>query len=158
MSLSQQAVAELRLAHERFNRSTQNLPEDLSGFTPAQGMMTASQQVAHCARVIDWFMEGAFRSEGFDMNFEDQIKQVLAVESLANARAWLDRAMLSAIAVLSGKSDDDLTAAIVQGPVMGGMPVFAIVSAIVDHTAHHRGALTTYARANAIIPADPYGG
>lgn len=121
-------------------------------------MMTASQQVAHCARVIDWFMEGAFRPEGFDMNFEDQIKQVLAVESLDNAREWLDRAMKDAIEALSTKSEADLIALIVQGPVMGGMPAFAIIGAIVDHTAHHRGALTTYARANGIIPADPYGG
>jgi uncharacterized damage-inducible protein DinB len=41
---------------------------------------------------------------------------------------------------------------------MGGMPIYSIVSALVDHTAHHRGALTTYARANGIVPADPYGG
>jgi len=70
MSLSQQAVAELRFAHERFNRSTQCLPETLWDFAPMPGMMTTSQQVAHCGRVIDWFMEGAFRQEGFDMNFQ----------------------------------------------------------------------------------------
>lgn len=152
MSLSQQAVAELRLAHERFNRSTYCLPETLWNFAPMPGMMTTSQQVAHCARVIDWFMEGAFRQEGFDMHFDDQIKQVLAVESLAKARAWLARSMDSAVKTLSSKSDIDLMAPIAEGPVMGGMPVFAIISAMVDHTAHHRGALTTYARANRIVP------
>jgi uncharacterized damage-inducible protein DinB len=158
MSLSQQAVSELQLAHERFHRSTGNLPESLSGFTPATGMMTTSQQVAHCARVIDWFLEGAFRPEGFDMNFEPQIAQVLAVPTLADAREWLDRSITDAIHVLGAKSDADLMAPLADGPVMGGMPVFAIVSAIVDHTAHHRGALTAYARANGIVPADPYGG
>jgi len=158
MLLSQQAVSEMRLAHERFNRSTQCLPETLWDFAPVPGMMTASQQVAHCARVIDWFMEGAFRPEGFDMNFEDQIKQVLAIGSLANARAWLDQSMDSALGTLASKSDADLLTPISEGPVMGGMPVFAIISAMVDHLAHHRGALTTYARANGIVPADPYGG
>ncbi len=92
------------------------------------------------------------------MNFEDQINQVLAVGSLANARAWLDHSMESAIGTLSIKTDADLMSPLAEGPVMGGMPVFAIVSAIVDHTAHHRGALTTYARANGIVPADPYAG
>ena len=92
------------------------------------------------------------------MNFEDQIQQVLAVESLADARMWLERSMNAAIETISAKSDADLEAPIAEGPIMGGMPVFAIISAIVDHTAHHRGALTTYARANGIVPADPYGG
>ena len=66
MSLAQQALIELKSAHEYFNRSTRNLTEDHSTFVPAEGMMSAAQQVAHVAHTIDWFLEGAFRPEGFE--------------------------------------------------------------------------------------------
>ncbi len=36
------------------------------------------------------------------------------------------------------------------------VPRFAIFSAITDHTAHHRGALTVYARLKGIVPPMPY--
>lgn len=156
MPSAHHSVAELTLTHERFCRSTANLPESLSTFAPAPGMMTTAQQVAHTARVIDWFMEGAFREEGFALDFEEQIKLVLAVDSLETARAWLERSVSSAIAILSAKSDADLNVALPEGPIMGGMPRIAILSAINDHTAHHRGALTVYARLNGIEPPDPY--
>jgi uncharacterized damage-inducible protein DinB len=40
--------------------------------------------------------------------------------------------------------------------VMGGAPRIAIVGAIADHTAHHRGALTVYARLLGVVPPMPY--
>ena len=42
------------------------------------------------------------------------------------------------------------------GQIMGGAPRMAVISAITDHTAHHRGALTVYARMNTIVPPMPY--
>jgi uncharacterized damage-inducible protein DinB len=39
---------------------------------------------------------------------------------------------------------------------MGGLPRYAIVSALTDHTAHHRGALTVYARLLGLVPPMPY--
>ena len=158
MTLASQAAEELRNAQDRFDRSTRNLTEELSTFRPAKEMMTTCQQVAHCARVIDWFMEGAFRPQGFDMNFEKQIEQVLAIESLADARAWFAKSMLNATATVSAKTDGELAAQLPPGEIMGGKPVVSIVDAITDHTAHHRGALTIYARLNAIAPPDPYTG
>lgn len=155
--LAQRAVQDLTTARERFVRSTSNLTESMSGFAPAPGTMTTAQQVAHVARVLDWFVEGAFRSDGFDMNFEDQIKAVLAVETLSAAREWFERSMADAIRVLSAKSEAELAALLPPGPVLGGLPRIDIVREIVDHTAHHRGALTSYARMNNIVPADPYG-
>ena len=157
MLLAQQAVEELKLAHERFNRSTGCLTEAHSGFLPAEGSMTVAQQVAHAARVIDWLFEGAFRREGFDMNFEEQIKEVTAINSLAKARTWFDKAVAKGIAILAQQSDASLLALLPEGPVMGGMPRMAIISAAVDHTAHHRGALTIYSRMNRLIPPDPFG-
>ena len=59
-------------------------------------MMTAAQQVAHAAQTIDWFIQGAFRPEGFDVDFEKAAKEVNAYTSLAKARQWFERAMASA--------------------------------------------------------------
>jgi uncharacterized damage-inducible protein DinB len=156
MSLAQQALTELRSAHEFFNRSTRNLPEALSTFAPAEGTMTAAQQVAHVAHTIDWFMEGAFRPEGFDQNWEEQARIVGSYTSLEKARAWFERAVANATAKVASMSDGDLMVPLPDGPIMGGAPRVAVFGAINDHTAHHRGALTVYARLNGIVPPMPY--
>ena len=70
MSLAKNALMELDSAHQYFSRSTRMLGESHSTFLPAPGMMTAAQQVAHAAHTIEWFIEGAFRPEGFDTNWE----------------------------------------------------------------------------------------
>ncbi|MFN7924244.1 MAG: DinB family protein [Bryobacteraceae bacterium] len=156
MSLAQQCLAELASSREFFNRSTRNLTEALSGYAPADGLMTTAQQVAHVAQTVDWFMEGAFRPEGFGMDFDAMMKSVFAVTSLAAARAWYEKAIASASSTLGAKSDAELMTPLPAGPIMGGAPRMAIISALVDHTAHHRGVLTMYARLNGIVPPMPY--
>ena len=156
MSLAQQALTALGSAQEFFSRSTRNLTEEHSTVAPAPGMMTAAQQVAHAAQTIDWFIEGAFRPEGFDTDFDAHAKAIEPYTPLAEARAWFDRAVAAAKVTLSSKSDAELTAPIAAGPIMGGAPRMAIVSAITDHTAHHRGALTVYARLSGVVPPMPY--
>lgn len=156
VSLAQQAMAALEADEEFFNRSTRNLTEAHSGIRPAEGMMTAAQQVAHAAQTIDWFIEGAFRPEGFATDFEQQARALEACTSLTVARAWFEKAMANAKAVVSAKTDADLSAALPPGPIMGGAPRMAIFHAITDHTAHHRGALAVYARLNGIVPPMPY--
>jgi uncharacterized damage-inducible protein DinB len=157
MSLAQQALTELQSARDYFNRSTRNLTEAQSTFTPADGMMTAAQQVAHVAHTIEWFLDGAFRPEGFDLNWEGHAKLVNGCTSLEQARAWFERAVAGAAAKLGPLGDADLLAPLPDGPIMGGIPRMAIFGAITDHTAHHRGALTVYARLNGIVPPMPYG-
>ena len=156
MSLADMAVAELTSTEQFFNRSTRALSEEHSGARPAPGMMTAAQQVAHAAQTIDWFIEGAFRPEGFDTDFAAHAKALENCTSLTAARAWFEKAVAAARATLSTKSDAELMASIAAGPIMGGAPRMAIVSGITDHTAHHRGALTVYARVNGVVPPMPY--
>ena len=156
MSLAHQAVADLRSAREFFNRSTRNLAEAHSNFAPAEGMMTAAQQMAHVAHTIDWFIEGAFRPEGFGLDWDGYAKIIGSYTSLEQARAWFERAMASATARTASLSDAELLKALPEGPIMGGAPRMAIFGAINDHTAHHRGALTVYARLNGIVPPMPY--
>ena len=89
--------------------------------------MTTAQQVAHVAQTVDWFLEGAFRPEGFNMDFEGMGKEINAFTSLAAAREWFERAIASASSALGAKTDAELTAPLPPGPIMGGMPKMAIV-------------------------------
>jgi uncharacterized damage-inducible protein DinB len=148
-------VAELKAAQEFFNRSTRCLTEEDSAFAPVPGTWTVAQQVAHAAQTVDWFFEGAFRTEGFDMDFEKAGADVARVQSLTEARAWLDRAFERAIADLSARTPEELREPLPEG-IMGGQPRAAIVGSLMDHTAHHRGALTVYARLLGRVPAMPY--
>ena len=149
-------VGQLMASKEWFDRSSRCLTEADSKAVPAAGQLTAAQQVAHVAQTVDWFIEGAFRPEGFDMDFEAMASEYLEVESLAQAREWLDRSFAHAAEVIGSKSMEELSVPLPEGPVMGGAPRMAIVGAIQDHTAHHRGALTVYSRLCGHVPAMPY--
>ena len=154
-SMKQQLVADLNSAVEFFERSTSNLTEDDSDYAPVEGLFTTAQQVAHAAQTIDWFMDGAFRP-GFDLDFDAHERAVRGVTSLTDARAWFTRAVENARSVINTTSTEEWTQPIAEGPVMGGSPRSAIFGAITDHTAHHRGALTIYARLRNKVPPMPY--
>lgn len=146
----------LKATQEYFNRSSRCLTEDDSAFSPAEGMITTAQAVAHVAETVDWFVEGAFRPEGFDMEFEGHWARALAVTSLTEARALSDRSFARAIEVFGSKSEAELAEPLPAGLVMGGLPRFHVISGIDEHTAHHRGALTVYSRLRGHVPAMPY--
>ena len=149
---------QLLASKDFFARSTRVLDETDSGFRPQEDMMTVAQQVAHTAQTLDWFVEGASRPEGFDLDFAKHGKALESVTSLAAARQMLDTAYANAIQFLRSLGPDDLARPLPQGPVMGGQPVSEIVWAMVEHTAHHRGALTVYSRQLGKVPPMPYGG
>jgi uncharacterized damage-inducible protein DinB len=149
---------QLLASQDFFERSTRVLEEADSQFRPAEGMMTVAQQVAHAAQTLDWFVEGASRPEGFDLDFEKHAKGLAAVTSLAAARQTLATAYANAIQFLRSRSPEDLAKPLPPGPVMGGQPISDIVWSMVEHTAHHRGALTVYSRSLGKVPPMPYGG
>jgi len=141
-----------------FARSTRVLEEGDSGFRPQEGMMSVAQQFAHTAQTLDWFVEGAARPEGFDLDFEKHAKALESLTSLTAARQMLEAAYSNAIRFLRSRSPEELARPLPPGPVMGGQPVSDIVWAMVEHTAHHRGALTVYSRLLGKVPPMPYGG
>jgi uncharacterized damage-inducible protein DinB len=149
---------QLVASQDFFERSTRVLDEADSGFRPREGMMTAAQQIAHTAQTLDWFLEGASRPEGFDLDFEKHAKALEATTSLAAARQMLSAAYANAIQFLRSRSAEELARPLPPGPVMGGQPISDIVWAMVEHTAHHRGALTVYSRELGKVPPMPYGG
>ncbi|HKE26419.1 MAG TPA: DinB family protein [Bryobacteraceae bacterium] len=149
---------QLLASKDFFDRSTRVLEEADSGFRPQPGMMTVAQQVAHVAHTLDWFVAGVSRPEGFDLDFEKIGKEIDAVTSLGVARVWLDKAFANTIAFIRARTADELAKPLPAGPVMGGQPTSDIVWAMVEHTAHHRGALTVYSRMMGKVPPMPYGG
>lgn len=151
-------IDQLNASKDFFARSTRVLDEADSGFRPQPDMMTVAQQVAHAAQTLDWFIQGASRPEGFDLDFETQAKATATVTSLTSAREMLDAAYSNAIQYLNTQSEADLARPIADGPVMGGQPVGNVVWAMVEHTAHHRGALTVYSRQLGKVPVMPYFG
>jgi uncharacterized damage-inducible protein DinB len=149
---------QLLASQDFFERSTRVLDEADSGFRPREGMMTVAQQVAHAAQTLDWFIEGVSRPGGFDLDFEKHAKALEGMNSLSAARQMLKTAYANAIRFLRSRSPEDLSQPLPPGPIMGGQPISDLVWAMVEHTAHHRGALTVYSRLLGKVPPMPYGG
>ena len=151
-------ASQLVASKDFFERSTRVLEETDSNFRPSEGMMTAAQQVAHTAQTLDWFVEGVSRPEGYDLDFAKHAAELEKVTSLAAAREALAGAYARSIAFLRSKTAAELAAPMPAGPILGGQPLSDIVWAMVEHTAHHRGALTVYSRLLGKVPPMPYGG
>ena len=152
---SEGLVNELRATLKFFETTLSVFEPGDAGFAPSPEMYTVSGHVAHAAGSVDWFIEGAF-GEGWNMDFDADIAEAKAVTSLEEATSWLHRAFGNAIAVVGEASDDVLFAAIPDTRIMDGAPRAAVVSGIVDHTAHHRGSLAVYARLIGKVPPMPY--
>jgi uncharacterized damage-inducible protein DinB len=155
MAIADGLVMDLK-GTQKFFKTTLSVfePED-AGFAPSPEVYTVAGHVAHAADSVDWFVEGAF-GEGWDMDFDALIAKAKAVTSLEEAVAWFDRAFTNAIEVVGAASDQVLFEAIPDKRIMEGAPRIAIVSGIVDHTAHHRGSLAVYARLIGKVPEMPY--
>jgi uncharacterized damage-inducible protein DinB len=155
MSAVQGLIAQLESSRKYFKGTLAVFDEGESEFRPQPEMFSVAGQVRHVADTVDWFMEGAF-GEGWQMDFEKHIARAHAAVSLAEEVEGLDRAYDAALARISGLSDAELFAPIVDEAIMGGAPRAAVFNGITDHSAHHRGALSVYARLLGKEPAMPY--
>jgi uncharacterized damage-inducible protein DinB len=151
-------ATQILASRDFFERSTSVLEEADSEFRPRDEMMTVAQHVMHVAQTLDWFIDGVTRPGGFNLNFEELAKKMKETKSLAVARADFERASRRVADFLRSKSPEELALPLPQGPIMGGQPLSEIVWAMVEHTAHHRGALTVYTRLLGKVPPMPYGG
>ncbi len=123
---------------------------------PLEGGFTVAQQLAHIAHTVHWFDDGAVHPTGFDMDFAAHHAAILATKSLADARDQVKSAYAAMRAWLANSADAELAAPLPDGPIMPGIPKFCIVLGVIDHTAHHRGTLSAYARALGKTPPMPY--
>lgn len=148
-------LSELSNCRQFFDRSTSPLGDEHEDFAPQVGMLTVAQQVAHVAHTIDWFLHGTFSGEGFQMDFEQVLVEMKQPTTLKAARAWLARAFDEAAAKIENTPLEQLVEDYPAGGFMEG-PKYRFVFGIVEHTAHHRGALTVYQRALNLTPPMPY--
>lgn len=155
MPAAQGFVQELAMSLKFFKTGTSCFGEDDAGFAPQPDLYTVAAHVAHVADTVNWFVEGAFGA-GWSMDFEKHIAGAKGVTSLAAANKNLEDAFANASNVIGGATDQQLFEPIPDKTIMDGAPRCAIVSAITDHTAHHRGALAVYARLAGKEPTMPY--
>lgn len=146
----------LKEMKQMFLRSSSALTEEDSTFAPVEGMYTAAQHVAQVAMTVDWFVEGGLGDKSFDLDFEEAERQVRQVQSLTQARQMLEEAFQRVIDKTASMDPAKLNELLPPGPILGGVPRHTIFGAICDHTAHHRGALTVYARLLGKTPPMPY--
>ncbi|MBK7979216.1 MAG: DinB family protein [Ignavibacteriae bacterium] len=150
-------IEQLKTQELFFMNTISCLEETDSSFKPKEEMYTVAQHIGHAAETIDWFLEGAFGSKGFDMNFEDYGERMKKYKSFDESVKYFKDATAKGIENLKAIPDAELMAPI-TGEIMTGAPKMAVVGAIGDHTAHHRGALAVYARLLNKVPQMPYGG
>ncbi len=146
----------VKQALQFLSRTCSVFHDDDAEYAPTPGQFTVAQHVAHVAQTIDWFVDGGFRAEGFDLDFAQHQKVVRECNSLPEAMVWLVKSVDSAAVVLDHKTSAEMMEPIAPGPVMGGEPRAAIIAAIAEHTAHHRGSLAVYARMLGYAPPMPY--
>ena len=151
------AVAQLRVMQDFFHKSISVLSEEDSSFRPGEKGWTVAQQLRHTAYTVNWFTDGVFSGEGFNSDWEAQLAYFEGASSLEEEKAAFDKAVERACDTWGALSEAELMEMIPPDPIMGAMPKIAVVGAIVDHTAHHRGALATYARVAGKEPRMPYG-
>ncbi len=90
------------------------------------------------------------------MDFEGSAKEIMKVTSLNAAREWNDKSYATVIAYIRDTPMEELSKKVTEGALMVGMPRYGIAPSISEHSAHHRGALTVYARTLGLTPAMPY--
>ncbi len=146
----------LQKAREFFNNGTSVLTEEDSGFKPKDEMYTVAQHVEHAAITVHWFAD-AVEGKGFDLDFETFEKNCRAATSLTKAREHFEEAFDHAEEIFGAMDMETVMAPIPDNPIMGPVPRVSLIGSIVEHTAHHRGALSVYARLLDKEPAMPYG-
>ncbi|MCP5062945.1 MAG: DinB family protein [Ignavibacteriae bacterium] len=154
--MKEELIKELEIQKTFLLNTINCLSEEDSGYKPNDKLYTVAQHIGHATETIDWFMEGAF-GKGFDMNFDNYEEKMKAKYNSFDASVkLLNEATTRGIETIKNASDAELMAPI-TAEIMTGAPKMSVVGAIVDHTAHHRGALSVYARLLGKKPQMPYG-
>jgi len=149
------AVMQLRTMQRFFHNSISVLEEADSGFRPHEKAWTVAQQMRHTGFTIDWFVEGAV-GKGFAENWEEQMAYFSQAVSFDAEKQSFDNSVDQACKVFGSLTEEQLDALMKENPIFGRLPIRVAVGGIVDHTAHHRGALATYARIIGKEPRMPY--
>jgi len=155
ISLKQEALAEIAATRAFFDRTTSVLEEADSGFRATPETRSVVQTFAHVAQTLDWFRAGGFEDRWRE-DWPAMEEEVLRVTSLAEARRWLAEAWERLRATVEAANETKLAETLAPNPILPARPRYHVIEGIVDHTAHHRGALAVYARLLGKVPPMPY--
>jgi uncharacterized damage-inducible protein DinB len=156
LDLEAEALLTINWIEKFFDRTVRCFVEEDSGFAPAPGTYTVAAHVAHAAQVVDWFREGAFHGN-WRMDFDVQIAEAKAFVSLLEAKTALAMAFARLRQEIAHVGGVGLAERLPDNPILPKLPRFHAIPSIVDHTAHHRGALAVCARLLGKTPLMPYG-
>jgi uncharacterized damage-inducible protein DinB len=154
--LKAEALAEINETEKFLDRTLRCFDESDSLFRAAPACYSVAAHVRHAARAIDWFREGALHDR-WNLDFEADIAEAHAATSLEEARADLAVAFSRLREEIATTPAGRLAELLPDNPILPGRPRLHVVGGVVDHTAHHRGALAVYARLLGKEPLMPYG-
>jgi uncharacterized damage-inducible protein DinB len=147
---------QLRASQAFFERTLSCMREEDGTYQPHETAFSTIAQVAHAAQTVDWFMEGVREGGSFSVDFEAMEKELAETKTLRAAKAWFHRSMALAIQAAEEKPESFWKSHLPEGPMFSGEPRSFALGGILDHNAHHRGAISVYARLCGHKPAMPY--
>ncbi len=151
------AVFGFRADQQFLQNLLQDFTEEHAQFAPLPTMMSVAQQVRHIAGTIDWFHEGLLGA-GFDMDFEKHEQRDKTPCTLKEALDHLDQAWNRLCSAVEPLTTEELTLSIGPNEIMPGASRLQVLTAVTDHTAHHRGSLAVYQRLLGLVPRMIYMG
>lgn len=156
LDLKSEALKQIAATRRFFERSTRALEEKDSAFRAAPETMTVAGQVAHVAQTLDWFREGGFEDR-WRTDWEAMLDETARVASLEEARRWLEAAWERLRAAVEAMPAERLAEPMAENPILPVRPRYSTLEGLIDHCAHHRGALAVYTRLLGRVPPMPYG-
>lgn len=176
-------VKKVHLHKTAFRRTMECFQESDSTWRPVEGALTVADQVLHVINSNEYVLSGLFGpfdgmgpasrwERGFaDMSWTNyansgEFDQYLptgpelreARGSLSLALSLFDRHMDALAEKLAALTEEELNGSPLENPLfpVEGMTNADLLDSLFDHTAHHRGALSSYARLLGYDPRLPY--
>lgn len=147
-------ISELQSSLKFFLNMVSAFQESDSAYAPQSGVYTVAAQIQHAALTVDWFLEGAITG-GFNMDFAEHDRLARDAKSISQSVKHLNEAYGRLIDYIESH---DLGLFEEEFPADSLMPgaKYGVLFGVIDHTAHHRGALSQYLRSMGKVPPMPY--
>jgi uncharacterized damage-inducible protein DinB len=129
-----------------------DIPLDRGDFRPADGMMTAAEQLAHIGAYEEWLVQGLKHGNwGFD-TFSDRPEK-----TVEEARAFMDHARRRMLALAEERGTAGINSPVGPNPIFAPeMHVANTMMMALAHDCHHRGQLVVYLRMMGLQPSALY--
>ncbi len=147
-------IYELQNSLKFFLTVVSGFHESDSDYAPQTGVYTVAAQIEHAALTVEWFIDGAFGS-GFNMDFEEHDRTAREAKSISQSVDHLKKTFAKLVMLIETNDLAVFQESLPEGSPMEG-PKYGVLFGVIDHTAHHRGALSQYLRSMGKVPPMPY--